>query len=318
VVRSCHHGSLVVRTIHVAPIGQIAPQGSGKTAAVSGSLIVVQLALAMLLVITAALFIRTFVRLANVPTGLDRKGVLVATVGVSRIPFSNRLAVAQEALHAARQVPAVAGASFNPPFVGAMVGDLVVSAPGTQAPPDAERVSRLNTITPGWLDAYGITLEGGCDFDDRDALASQRVMIVNDAFVRHFVRNRNPVGTALALTLRYPPYGDTSLGVMTIVGVAENTVYRSLRDASQPQIYVPMAQFGPSTPYTTVFVTVRAVAGSPALLERGVASAISMRKWRPEQHGWSLVAGERLREHNERAAPDPGPTLGQAGSICRF
>jgi putative ABC transport system permease protein len=265
------------RTTRVATLGRMALQGRGMSGAFSSGFIVMQLALAVVLVVLASLLVQTFVRLADESTGLDRGGVLVATVGVSRVPFPSRLGVSSEMLRVVRQTPGVAaaGASLNPPFVGPFVGDLIVSAPGTPPPLHAETTSRLNLITPGWLSAYGISLSDGRDFDDGDTLESPKVMIVNEAFVRHFLPNQRGVGTSLAITLRFPPQGEFSMGVFTIVGVIHNAVFRSVRDGSEPAMFVPMAQRGPSTPYSTVFLGAKTVAGDPTLLERSVRAAIA-------------------------------------------
>jgi ABC-type lipoprotein release transport system permease subunit len=100
-------------------------------------------------------------------------------------------------------------------------------------------------------------------------------MIVNDAFVRHFLRDQRAVGATLAVTLRFPPQGEYSMGAFTIVGVVRNTVFRSLRDGSEPAMYMPFAQRGPSTPYSTVFIGARTMAGDPGLLERSVRTALT-------------------------------------------
>ena len=265
------------RTTRVVPLGQMAPQSRGMSGALSSGFIVVQLALAVVLVVLASLFVQTFVQLADVSTGLDRGRVLVTSIGVSGIPFPSRLGVSSEMLQAVRQVPGVAtaGASVNPPFVGGKVGDLVVSAPGTPASLNAETTSRLNAITPGWLSAYGISFSDGRDFNESDTVDSPNVMIVNDAFVRHFLPNQRGVGTILAVTLRFPPQGEYSMGAFTIVGVVHNTVFRSLRDGAEPAMYMPFAQRGPSTPYTTVFIGAKSAGGDPALLERSVRAAIA-------------------------------------------
>ena len=109
----------------------------------------------------------------------------------------------------------------------------------------------------------------------RATVDSPNVMIVNDAFVRHFLTNQRGVGTDLAVTLRFPPQGEYSMGAFTIVGVVHNTVFRSLRDGSEPAMYLPFAQRGPSTPYTTVFIGAKSAGGDPALLERSVRAAIA-------------------------------------------
>ena len=60
---------------------------------------------------------------------------------------------------------AAAGGSLNPPIVGELAGDVVVSPPGTPPPPMPNAISQLDTITPGYLAAYGTAIHAGRDFD---------------------------------------------------------------------------------------------------------------------------------------------------------
>ena len=266
------------RTKGIAPLGQMTVHGGGMSSALSGSFVVVQLALALVLVVLASLFVQTFVKLADVSTGLDREGVLVATIGLSRIPVPSRLGVSSEMLRAVRQVPGVAaaGASVNPPFVGGFVGDLVVSAPGTPAPLNAEQTSRLNTVTPGWLSAYGISFSDGRDFNEGDTLHSPNVMIVNDAFVtasaaratccRHHYIGDAPISSAgrvldgrLHDRWRRPQHG-VSLASRWI-GTGDVHAVR----ATGPLDAVPRI----------LFIGAKAAGGDPALLERSVREAVA-------------------------------------------
>src|SRR5262249_20827114 len=119
------------------------------------------------------------------------------------------------------------------------------------------------------------SLSGGRDFNEDDTLHSPNVMIVNEAFVRHLLPGQRGVGATLSVTLRFPPQGEFSMGVFTIVGVVHNTVFHSLRDGSEPAMYMPFAQRGPSTPYSDVFIGVNSAGGDPALLERSVRAAVA-------------------------------------------
>ena len=217
--------------------------GAGR-ATLSGGLIVAQLVLSLLLVAAAGLFVQTFERLARVPLGFDPDRVLVATVNASAIPFADRVPAFHRLVQAVRTVPGVAaaGGSLNPPIVGELVGDVVVSQPGTPPPPDAEPISQLDTITPGYLAAYGTAIHAGRDFDARDTAAAPAVMLVNEAFARRLLSGRSAVGATLAITFR-DRNGDFPFGpARTIVGVVADSIYRSIREPARPMIYLPLAQ----------------------------------------------------------------------------
>src|SRR5262249_58683981 len=100
------------------------------------------------------------------------------------------------------------------------------------------------------------------------ALVSRKLWLLNVGSVGLFRRNKLGGGPPMAVTLRFPPQGEFSMGVFSIVGVVRNTVFRSLRDGSEPAMYMPMAQRGSSTPYTTVFIGARTAAGDPVVCEK--------------------------------------------------
>ena len=251
------------------------PLGAGGLA---NGLIVAQVTLSLILVVAAGLFVRTFEHLTRVALGFDRDRLLGVTVNAQAVPGTDRNALYHRLVRAVAAVPGVskAGGSINPPLIGSLAGDVVVSAPGAPAPPDAERISQSNSITPGWLAAYGTAVRAGRDIDERDTNDSQQVMLINEAFVRHFFPDRNPVGAALAVTGRIPPMGDIPLGSRTVVGVVGDAVWRSVRDPARPTIYQPLSQWGTDPlPYVNFFMVVRASTASPAQLSRSVAAAVT-------------------------------------------
>jgi predicted permease len=268
------------RATRVAPIDALNAQGRTAAgdghAAFSNSLIVAQVVASLVLVVAAGLLVQTFERLARVTLGFDRDGVVVVSVNAPTVTATERSRLFGRLVQAAARVPGVvaAGGSMNPPIVGELRGDFVVSVPGTSAPPDAERISQADTITPGWMAAYGTSIREGRDFDERDTLAAPRVMLVNDAFVRRFAAGRHVVGTTVALAYRAPPSSDFPMGSKTIVAVVGDTVSRSIREPVRPAIYLPLSQWDSPLLQYTFYIGVRSSTGSAALVARTVGSAL--------------------------------------------
>ena len=268
-----------LRATAVAPIDALRSHGrtiATERLALSRGVIVLNVALSLLLVVSAGLFVQTFERLARVPLGLDGDRTLIVSVTASTVQASERPKLIDRLAKAVAAVPGVqaAGVSLNPPIVGEIGGaDLVAGEPGPPPPPDAPRVSHVDVITPGWFDSYGIPLKAGRDFDDRDGTAGPLEMIVNETFVRRLYPGRNVVGMPLGLAWRVER-GDVPIGTHTIVGVAGDTTYHAIRESVQPMIFLPLASLGPLL-QKDFYLGARATAGSPAMLERGVASAIT-------------------------------------------
>jgi predicted permease len=269
------------RAIRVSPIEALKEQGRqavpGSTGGWSGSLVVVQVALSLVVIIVAGLFVTTFERLVHAPLGLDRDRVLVVTVTAPTVPAPERNVLYHRLVKAVGDVPGVAaaGGSLNPPIVGSLRGDVVFSEPGTEPRPEALRVSQGADVTPGWFAAYGMPIVAGRDFDEHDTVGTRRVMVVNEAFVRQFFPDRTPIGHALAMTFRTAPFGDVPLGTWIIVGVVGDAVYRTVREAHAPTTYRALAQNDDPLLFTNFFITLRASAGSPALLSRSVSSVLT-------------------------------------------
>jgi predicted permease len=240
------------------------------------SLIVVQVALALAAVVSAGLFVRTFAELARVRLGFDRDNVLGVVVNTQNNPNESRNLLNHRLTRAAASVPGVvaAGGSINPPLAGFLRGDLVVSPPGTVAPPNAERIDRSDFVTPGLFAAYGVPILAGREVDDRDTLQSPKVMIVNQEFVNRFLRGRSAVGQVMRVTFRALG-GDFPIGDLTIVGVVGDTVSRSLRDSSSPIVFMPLRQYGDSVPQPNFYLAIRSAGPPPETLERSVAAALT-------------------------------------------
>lgn len=274
------------RASRIDPIVALTHHGRGGAAtSLSNWLVIAQVALSVVLVVGAGLFLRTFKRIVDAPLGMNREQVLVATIMMPTVPAAERNAVDHRLVLAARDVPGVdaAGGSYNPPIAGGMRGDFVVSEPGTKPADNAELIAQSAEVTSGWFAAYGIPIRGGRDFDERDRSDTPPVMIVNESFVRHFLMGNsapqtsielNPIGKRIALTFRTPPLDDFLLGTRTIVGIVGDSVYRVIREPLRPTIYLPLAQRTDPLPFTNFYLAVHGSRGSPLGLTRGLAAAL--------------------------------------------
>ena len=271
------------RARRIAPIDALKEQGRGALGdgrtGLSGSLVVAQVALSMVLIVAAGLLVGTFARLATLPLGFNSDRVLIVNVDVSRAPIdpANRIPFFHQLVAAVAAVPGVAraGGSMATPVGGSSLLGFIdlPGAPPAQPEPGPvpfwnSRMTMLNVITPGWLATYGTAVVAGRDIDERDVQGALPIALVNDAYVHKFLPGRNPIGETIRfLEDTAPP--------KTIVGVVSDAVYVSVRDGVRPTVYTPLAQREAAGPTANVNISVRPTAGSPALLAPRVAAALT-------------------------------------------
>jgi predicted permease len=102
---------------------------------------------------------------------------------------------------------------------------------------DDDSTSSLNEVGPGYFRTMGMPLVTGREFTESDRLGAPKVAVVNEAFVRHFIGNRNPIGVGVLRGSDSKVKFDT-----LIVGVVKDARYSSLRDPIPPVYYTPYAQ----------------------------------------------------------------------------
>jgi putative ABC transport system permease protein len=260
-----------LRASRAEPMDAIREHGRGaagdRRIGLGQLLVAGQVALSLVLVVVAGLFVRTFASLATLDVGFDRDPVLIARMDVqaSAVEPSQRWALYERVAEAARAMPGVSYAAVSEvtPASGWVV-DTYVEVEGAPGRPLSQSVSYRNTITPGWFSAYGTRLVEGRDFDARDRRGAPGVAIVNQAFVRKFLPDGPVVGRRIRNNEKSP--------WMEIVGVASDATYRALRAPVPPTLYTPIAQWEETWP--AMSLSVRVTSGAPALLTRSVADAV--------------------------------------------
>lgn len=268
------------RAIHSDPIDAIRPQHTGtlreRRLGPGGALVVAQVALSLLLVVVAGLFLRSFTALAYRDIGFDRDRVLVAIVDARRsvTPSAARLALFEQLRDAAASVPGVetASVSMATPLGSAGVRFTpMIAIPGSAAASTAVRI--LTTpVSAEWFRTYGTTLLAGRDFDSRDRENAAPVAIVNQAFARRYFDGGNPVGRTITET----GAGQKPRSI-EVVGLVEDAAFTSVRDAIEPAIYAPIAQRVSAdlfASFPSISISVRPKDGSPVDVTRSVINAI--------------------------------------------
>jgi predicted permease len=263
------------RVTPVTDLKDAAPSVHGRPSRLSarGGLVAVQVALSLLLVIAAGLFIRTFDRLLAVPLGFDSDRVLVVDINASRAT-GPRSVLYQQIASSVAELPGVAHASvsINTPAnrgVGLLVGYTVRGLP--ELPRD-ELGTLVNFVTPGWFPTYGLQVRSGRTIEAYDTRQAPLVAVANEAFERKFFRGNQAVGGTILEAMGPPGRPRES---RTVVGVVGNMVDQSLRREAIPSVYLPLSQWVlPFPEPDQVSVSVRAATGSPTALARAVSERL--------------------------------------------
>ena len=233
---------------------------------VGGVLVAVQVALCLVLVVGAGLFVRTFRSLTGQHTGVDRDRVLIVDIDARRSHQASSErgpTLFNRVLEAVRALPGVADASFSAVTpVSDNTWDTLIENPVGLSLSREERRVYKNEVSPAWFSTYGIPFVSGRDFDLREQTRNPTVAIVNEAFVRRYFGGKNPIGQ----TIREIGGPNDPTPALAIVGVVKDAVYVSLRDGPTPTMYLP-ARLGSA-------VSVRAGNGAPVELISSVRAAI--------------------------------------------
>jgi putative ABC transport system permease protein len=237
-------------------------------------LVVLQVALSLVLLVGAGLFIQTFVTLTHQNFGFDPDRLLILGVDVQRtgVMPEDRPALYGRIEAAVRRVPGVANAAISMirPVSG-MGWNNMVEVPGVPALAGRDKSVWLNGVSPTWFATYRVPLIAGRGFAESDRSGAPPIAIVNRAFATKFLGGANPIGRVVrrvGMAENGKPVPD-----LQIVGVVETTPYNGLRETAPPIVYMPFAQADATWPSQTL--TVRAGLANPGSLTRSMADAVA-------------------------------------------
>jgi predicted permease len=225
------------------------------------ALVAAQLAISMVLVVGAALFIGTLVNLYSVDRGFDSDGLLVVQVrGTQQVSTDRGRSIHSVLLQRLNALPGVRSASAGAILpVGGGLWDQSVRVEGHASQSgEPERVA-FNIIAPRYFATLGTPLLAGRDFSDLDTASSLPVAIVNERFARTLFDGRAAIGHhVIANGVR-----------LEIIGVVADAKYQSLRESTLTTLYIPWTQRHDNPP--TYGYLLRVDDGDPLRVRSAVA-----------------------------------------------
>jgi predicted permease len=215
----------------------------GSRSILSRSLLIAQVAISLVLLVGAGLFVRTLYNLRHVDVGFNPENLLLFRVNPSLNRYDEkRMAVLyQSLLDRMAAVPGVRGAAMSQPaLLSGSVNSTSIYVQGRVYPPgrpqgDTNSINRL-VVSPNFFDVMGIPIVKGRGFSDRDSATSAKVVVINEAAARKYFPNEStPIGQHYGSSVE-------TAGQLEIVGVLRDAKYNSVRDDAPPTMYVPYTQ----------------------------------------------------------------------------
>ena len=229
-------------------------------------LVVAQVALSVVLVTGAGLFVRTLLKLRSVNPGYDRQNVLMFSVDAKLAGYASDRAgvVYGEILRRLQALPEVKSASASvvrPLDDQFFLVDRVDEADGRELPGGGALRVAWNATSPGYFSTVRTPMMAGRDFAPRDDETAPKVVIVNQALANRAFPNQNPLGHRL--------------GLATIVGVVKDSLYSGAREQPRPVLYYPLFQHGRDQEYRWGFVSFELRYGAQANLSDEVRREVT-------------------------------------------
>lgn len=224
---------------------------AGAQSTLGKALVVGQVALSLVLLVGAGLFVRTLINLQNVPTGFNTQNALLFRIDTSATGYKDEQlpSVMRAVEEKVKTVPGVQAASFS--FLVFNQGLWTGSAyTQEQLALDARsRIVRNNMVGADYFTAMGIPLVAGRGFTPQDNDKSQKVAVISETMAQRFFPNVSPIGR------RFGIRGPESDGQIEVIGVVKDVRYTSLSEELRPAAYYPYTQgSGPLDNFVVRFV----------------------------------------------------------------
>jgi putative ABC transport system permease protein len=232
-----------LRATRVTPASVMRATGRGLTAAreklsLRRALVVAQVAMSLVLLAGALLFVRSLQKLLAVDPGFRPEGIVAVGVDyrAAHYPKERILEVRRQMLEKLRaRTRAISAGQVGMTPVSGSGWDQNAWAEGAAGP---HIDSMFNRAGPGYFRTMGTSFLAGRDFDEHDNLSAPKVAIVNEEFARKIFHGENPVGRMF----RREESADKPDTLFRVVGLVRNTKYYELREDFRPIAYVSEAQ----------------------------------------------------------------------------
>jgi putative ABC transport system permease protein len=234
--------------------------GGENKGRVRNALIMAEVALALVLLISAGLLIQSFARLGNVQPGLRTERLLTARVSLPDVAYpknENVIAFYDQFLTRIRAIPGVESASTIVPLP--LSGSNMVTSFDIQEHPLPEgqrNAAPVRIIATDYFKTMGIPVRQGRIFDERDRSDSAPVVIVNERFAQKYFPGENVIGKRIQPGFSADDTGDK---MREIVGLVGNVKHLSLRNEDSPEMYLARTQI----PFGISSLVIRTAVSNP-------------------------------------------------------
>ena len=228
-------------------------------------LVVAQVALTIVLLVGAGLFVRSLRHAVTLDMGIEPQGLVVANMDLREAGYDRREsdALFRRMLERIEALPEVQGATLAvaTPFRSMFSQRLRIPGRDSLPRPAEGGGPYFNGVTASYFPTMGLALQRGRLLTEGDVGSRAPVMVINDALARLYWPGQDPVGQCMIA-------GRDSTGpCRTVVGVVENAKMNELREQAVPQLYMPLPAGDTLLPPMRVLF-VRARAGGPEAAER--------------------------------------------------
>ena len=225
-----------------------------------GVLVVAEVALALVLLVSAGLLVKSFVRLQQIDTGFNTENVLTLVVNLPTAKYNTMEQVVgffREATERIRTLPGVrsVGTVNYLPLYGGLGTTTIFTVEGRPAPPVGQEPNTDVRVVAdsGYFGAMGIPLLRGRNFTAAETTEARNVVLINESMARQHFAGENPLGRRVSVEMFEEPVWTE------IIGIVGDVRYDSLTDEAPPMVYFPL----PVLTYSSMTLVLRTT-GDPA------------------------------------------------------
>ena len=237
--------------------------GGRTTGRLRNALVVAQVAVCLVLLVGATLFLRSFIAAQSLSPGFDASHVVTASMDMfpSGYTGDRHREFQRRAIEAVQAVPGVESAAFGSRLPLGFGGNnsTSVGVEGYVPRENEEIVINYSTIGPNYFETMGIPIRQGREYNDTDTLQSPRTLVINETMAKRYW----PEGKALGGKIRL------GQNLAEVIGIVADSKYSSINERPLAQLFFPMSRSETST--LRLFVK---TAGDPAPLVAEVRNAI--------------------------------------------
>jgi predicted permease len=235
--------SLFSTRLDLTPVLRSTPTGAFSEAShrrfpAGKILVVTQVAVSVILLVSAGLFVRSLSKLGEVKLGYNPENLILFRVDAAPGGYKGA-AIPRFQLDLLARISAIPGlrgatVSKDGLFSGSESAD-PIAVEGYNPKAGDEMHSRMDHVGPAYFSTLGIPILMGREIEAQDGPGSIRAAVINQTFARRFFPNANPIGKHVRDTY------SGNLAEMIVVGVAADAKYNDLREKALPRIYAPLA-----------------------------------------------------------------------------